>query len=76
MRLVTLVVAASLLLVTAVYGALRLTHTLPSERQAQATLATARRVIDGRAFLYDYSAERIVCIGSDAEDPHGKLVAY
>lgn len=53
MRLATVVVAASLLLVTAVYGALRLTHTLPSERQAQATLAAARRVIDGRAFADD-----------------------
>ena len=33
-------------------------------------------VVDGRAFLYDYAAERVVCVGSDADDPHGTLVAY
>ena len=33
-------------------------------------------VVDGRAFLYDYGAERVICVGSDAEDPHGTLVAY
>lgn len=33
-------------------------------------------VVDGRAFLYDYDAERVLCVGSDAEDPHGTLVAY
>lgn len=33
-------------------------------------------VVDGRAFLYDYDGARIVCVGSDAEDPHGTLVAY
>jgi hypothetical protein len=33
-------------------------------------------VADGRAFLYDYVRERVVCVGTDAEDPHGTLVAY
>ena len=33
-------------------------------------------VVDGRAFLYDYTVERVVCVGSDADDPHGTLVAY
>jgi hypothetical protein len=33
-------------------------------------------VVDGRAFLYDYVTERVVCVGTDAEDPHGTLVAY
>lgn len=33
-------------------------------------------VVDGSAFLYDYAAERVLCIGTDAEDPHGTLVAY
>jgi hypothetical protein len=33
-------------------------------------------VVGGRAFLYDYGAERVVCVGTDAEDPHGTLVAY
>ena len=32
-------------------------------------------VVDGRAFLYDYGAERVVCLGTDADDPHGTLVA-
>jgi hypothetical protein len=33
-------------------------------------------VVDGRAFLYDYDAGRVVCVGSDADDPHGTLIAY
>lgn len=33
-------------------------------------------VVEGRAFLYDYGEERVACIGSDADDPHGTLVAY
>lgn len=33
-------------------------------------------VVDGRAFLYDYLTDRVVCVGADAEDPHGTLVAY
>jgi hypothetical protein len=33
-------------------------------------------VIGEQAFLYDYRAERVLCIGRDAEDPHGTLVAY
>jgi len=33
-------------------------------------------VVEGRAFLFDYAARRIVCIGKDADDPHGTLTAY
>lgn len=33
-------------------------------------------VVGGRAFLYDYDLGRVVCVGSDADDPHGTLVAY
>lgn len=33
-------------------------------------------VVGARAFLYDYEDERVVCVGSDAEDPHGTLVGY
>lgn len=33
-------------------------------------------VVDGRAFLYDYAEQRVLCVGTDAEDPHGTLVAY
>jgi hypothetical protein len=33
-------------------------------------------VVDGRAFLYDYTEERVLCVGRDADDPHGTLVAY
>jgi hypothetical protein len=33
-------------------------------------------VVDGRAFLYDYDADAVVCVGRDADDPHGTLVAY
>lgn len=33
-------------------------------------------VVDRRAFLYDYDAGAVVCVGTDAEDPHGTLVAF
>jgi hypothetical protein len=32
-------------------------------------------VVDGRAFLFDYPARRLICVGRDADDPHGTLVA-
>lgn len=57
-------------------GSLREIVAAVAEQREPAPWSHELDVNDGRAFLYDYGAERVVCVGVDADDPHGTLIAY
>lgn len=62
--------------ITARGGSLHDVNAAIAEEKEPAPWASELDVVDGRAFLYDYDAERVICLGSDADDPHGTLVSY